>query len=183
MEDYQIVDLYWARNETAITVTAQKYGRMLQSLSYSLLHSMEDAEECVNDTYLSAWQAMPDARPMYLGPFLSKITRRLSIDRWRHDHREKRGGLEAITEELTECIPDATSVEAEYENGRLSRELNAFLESLSAERRVMFLRRYFYSQSIPEIAQGMHMSESKIKVTLHRLREKLHDRLEAKDLL
>ncbi len=183
MEDYQIVDLYWARNETAIAVTAQKYGRMLQSLSYSLLHSQEDAEECVNDTYLGAWQAMPDARPMYLGPFLSKITRRLSIDRWRHDHREKRGGLEAITAELTECIPDATSVESEYENGRLATELNAFLEGLPTERRVMFLRRYFYSQSIAEIAQSMHMSESRVKVTLHRLREKLHDRLEAKDLL
>ena len=106
MEDYQIVDLYWDRKETAITETDKKYGKMLRSLSYSLLSSREDAEECVNDTYLGAWNTMPDARPMYLGPFLSKITRRISIDRWRHEHRGKRGGVNSIVEELTECIPD-----------------------------------------------------------------------------
>ena len=101
MEDYKIVDLYWERNETAIKETDNKYGKMLQSLSFQLLSSREDAEECVNDTYLDAWNSMPEARPVYLGAFLSKITRRISIDRWRTKHREKRGGIANAMEELT----------------------------------------------------------------------------------
>ena len=92
MDDGKIVDLYWARDEKAITESQRKYGRMLSSLSYSLLSSYEDAEECVNDTYLDAWNAMPEARPEFLGAFLSKITRRISIDRFRAKHRE--GGAE-----------------------------------------------------------------------------------------
>ncbi len=183
MEDYQIVDLYWARNETAITESEKKYGKMLTSLSYSLLSSREDAEECVNDTYLDAWNAMPTARPMYLGAFLSKITRRISVDRWRHDHREKRGGLENLTEELTECIPDVDTPAREYERGLLTRELNAFLQELSGEKRAIFLRRYFYSQPLATIAHELNVSEAKVKVVLHRLREQLQQRLEVSGLL
>ena len=184
MEDVRIVDLYWARNENAITETERKYGRMLYSLSYSLLTSREDAEECVNDTYLDAWNAMPDARPSYLGSFLSKITRRISVDRWRHSHREKRGGVSVILEELRECIPDtALSVEEEYENGRLARELNSFLYSLPTEKRVIFLKRYFYAQPLSAIATEMEMSEGNVKVILHRTREKLRRRLEEQELL
>lgn len=183
MEDYRIVDLYWARNEAAITESDRKYGRMLQSLSYSLLSSREDAEECVNDTYLDAWGAMPTARPAYLGAFLSKITRRISVDRWRHIHREKRGGVQTVMEELGECIPAVGGVEEDYENGRLSRELNTFLRLLPTEKRVMFLRRYFYSQSMEEIAAALGVSEGKVKVTLHRLREQLRRRLEEQELL
>ena len=183
MEDYRIVDLYWARNEAAIAESDRKYGRMLQSLSYSLLSSREDAEECVNDTYLDAWGAMPTARPAYLGAFLSKITRRISVDRWRHIHREKRGGVQTVMEELGECIPAAGGVEEDYENGRLSRELNTFLRLLPTEKRVMFLRRYFYSQSMEEIAAALGVSEGKVKVTLYRLREQLRRRLEEQELL
>ena len=109
MEDCQIVDLYWARNEQAITESDLKYGRLLRSISYSCLGSREDAEECTNDTYLDAWNAMPTARPDALGAFLSKIVRRISIDRFRHDHRARRGGIENLTEELTDCIPDASA--------------------------------------------------------------------------
>ena len=183
MEDYRIVDLYWARNETAIAESDRKYGRMLHSLSYSLVSSHEDAEECVNDTYLDAWNAMPTARPAYLGAFLSKITRRISVDRWRHLHREKRGGVQTVMEELGECIPDGGGVEEEYENGRLSAALNEFLRALPTEQRVMFLRRYFYSQSMAEIATALGVSEGKVKVTLHRLRERLRQRLEEQELL
>ena len=183
MEDYQIVDLYWARKETAISETEKKYGKMLHSLSYSLLSSHEDAEECVNDTYLGAWNAMPDARPMYLGPFLSKITRRLSINRWRRDHREKRGGVMNMIEELTECVPDADTPSAEYERGLLRDELNAFLRTLGEEKRAMFVRRYFYAQPLNTIAQDMGIGEAKVKVTLHRLREQLKERLEVRGLL
>ena len=183
MEDYKIVDLYWERKEKAIAETEKKYGKMLHSLSYSLLSSHEDAEECVNDTYLGAWNTMPSARPMYLGPFLSKITRRLSIDRWRREHREKRGGMEGLIEELTECIPDKNTPEAEYERGRLRNELNAFLHTLTAEKRAIFVRRYFYAQELSVIAREVGVSEAKVKVTLHRLREQLKLKLEACDLL
>lgn len=183
MEDYQIVDLYWERKERAIAETQVKYGKMLHSLSYSLLYSHEDAEECVNDTYLGAWNAMPDARPMYLGPFLSKITRRLSIDRWRHTHREKRGGVTVLTEELTDCIPDSNTPAEEYQRGLLRGELNAFLRTLTEEKRAIFVRRYFFAQPVSVIARELGIGEGKVKVVLHRLREQLKVRLEACDLL
>ncbi len=183
MEDYQIVDLYWARKEKAIDETEKKYGKMLHSLSYSLLSSHEDAEECVNDTYLGAWNTMPSARPMYLGPFLSKITRRLSIDRWRREHRQKRGGVAGMVEELTECIPDESTPAAEYERGLLRGELNAFLRTLTEEKRAIFVRRYFYAQPLNVIAKEIGVSEANVKIVLHRLREQLKRRLEACDLL
>ena len=183
MEDNKIVDLYWARNEAAISESDRKYGRVLKSLSYSLLSSHEDAEECVNDTYLDAWRAMPTARPTYLGAFLSKITRRISVDRFRSAHREKRGGMDMILEELTECIPARDSVFEEYENGRRAETLNAFLYALDAEKRAIFIRRYFYSQSIAEVASALRIGEAKVKVTLYRLREALRKELEERDLL
>ena len=183
MEDFKIVDLYWDRNECAISETNKKYGNMLKSLSFSLLSSREDAEECVNDTYLDAWNAMPQARPTYLGAFLSKITRRISVDRFRASHRQKRGGIENLTQELSECIPSTMGVEEEYENGRLSAELDRFLTGLEPEKRVLFIRRYFYSQSVSQIALGLRMSESNVKVTLHRIRESLRKFLEERDLL
>ena len=183
MEDNRIVDLYWARNERAISESEKKYGKMLHALSYSLLTSHPDAEECVNDTYLDAWRAMPTARPDYLGAFLSKITRRISIDRFRAAHREKRGGMENVMEELTECIPAQSSVEQEYENGRLAKELSRFLSAQDPEKRVIFIRRYFYSQPIAQIAQELGLSQAKVKVTLWRIREKLRLRLEEEDLL
>ena len=183
MEDYKIVDLYWERKEKAIAETEKKYGKMLHSLSYSLLSSHEDAEECVNDTYLGAWNAMPSARPMYLGPFLSKIARRLSIDRWRRDHREKRGGVLEMVEELTDCIPDSSTPAEEFERGRLRGEINEFLRTLTEEKRAIFVRRYFYAQPVTLIAKEIGVSEAKVKVVLHRLREQLKIRLEACDLL
>lgn len=183
MEDYKIVDLYWERKERAIAETEKKYGKMLHSLSYSLLSSHEDAEECVNDTYLGAWNAMPSARPMYLGPFLSKIARRLSIDRWRRDHREKRGGVLEMVEELTDCIPDSSTPAEEFERGRLRGEINEFLRTLTEEKRAIFVRRYFYAQPVTLIAKEIGVSEAKVKVVLHRLREQLKIRLEACDLL
>ncbi len=183
MDDCKIVDLYWARDEQAIEESSKKYGRMLLSLSYSLLSSREDAEECVNDTYLDAWGAMPTARPDHLGAFLSKITRRISIDRFREKHREKRGGMDNLLSELSECIPGARSPAEEYENARITEEINAFLAAQTQERRVMFVLRYFYAKSIEEIALKMAVSESKIKTTLFRMRAELKKRLEVQSLL
>ncbi len=183
MEDCKIVDLYWDRDERAIFESDAKYGRMLNSLSYSLTSSREDAEECVNDTYMDAWCAMPDARPEYLGAFLSKITRRISIDKFRKNHAGKRGGVENLTLELTECIPSGVSVADEYENSRLRETLDSYLYSLDREKRVMFIKRYFYSQSIDEISRTLGVSESKVKTTLHRIRVGLKNVLEREGLL
>lgn len=183
MEDHKIVDLYWARNEQGIAESDRKYGKILRSLSFSLLSSHEDAEECVNDTYLDAWNAMPTARPTYLGAFLSKITRRISIDRFRADHRQKRGGMGVILEELSDCIPSPDTVERDYESKRLTRTLEAFLAKQETEKRVMFVRRYFYSQSVGEIALALKVTESKVKVTLYRLREALRQELEEQEFL
>ena len=183
MEDFKIVDLYWSRSETAISESERKYGKLLRSLSFSLLSSYEDAEECVNDTYLDAWNAMPTARPTYLGAFLSKITRRISVDRFRNLHRQKRGGVDSILEELNDCIPSESDVVKEYESRRLSEALNRFLYGQPTQKRVMFLRRYFYSQPIAEIADGLRVSESTVKVTLYRMREALRKELEEQELL
>ena len=109
MEDHKIVDLYWQRSENAIKETSTKYGRMLDGISYSLLSSREDAEECVNDTYLEAWNKMPDDRPAYLGAYLSRIVRCISIDRFRASHRQKRGEAVELTDELADCIPSGIS--------------------------------------------------------------------------
>lgn len=183
MEDNKIVDLYWARDEKAIAESESKYGKLLHALSLSLLASHEDAEECVNDTYLDAWKAMPAARPAYLGAFLAKITRRISIDRYRLLHRQRRGGIREVTEELTDCIPDSFSMEADYENKRLAQTINRFLAGQSEEKRAIFLRRYFCSQSVEEIASALQLTESKVKVTLHRMREALRKELEERELL
>ena len=117
MEDHRIVDLYWQRNERAISETAAKYGKYLQSISYQILRNTEDAEECVNDTYNDAWQSMPPHRPSILSTFLGKITRRISIDRWRKNSAEKRGGGEMALalDELEECVAGTGDVEAEVE--------------------------------------------------------------------
>lgn len=183
MEDSKIVDLYWARNEEAITESDKKYGRMLSSLSYSLLSSREDAEECVNDTYLDAWKAMPTARPELLGAFLSKITRRISVDRFREKHREKRGGIDSTVAELTECIPASGGIDEELDGERIRDEINAFLHSQPKEKRVAFVLRYFYSKPITEIAIRMGVGESKVKTMLFRMREELRERLEGQGLL
>ena len=184
MEDIQIVTLYFERDESAISESDLKYGKILRSLSFSYLSSREDAEECVNDTYLDAWNTIPPQRPVYLGAYLSKITRRISIDRFRHDHSAKRGGMKNLTEELTECIPDgAPSPSQELENRQIGLVINAFLADLPTEKRVMFVQRYFYAKSVSDIAETLKLSQSNVKVTLHRLREGLRRELEQEGLL
>lgn len=183
MEDVRIVDMYWDRDECAIVESDKKYGRMLNSLSFSLLSSREDAEECVNDTYLDAWNAMPTARPDNLGAFLSKITRRISIDRHRAIHRQKRGGVDNLTLELTDCIPSGESIQDELDAEQIRLLLDRFLYSLDKEKRVMFVRRYFYSQSVEKIAEEMRISQSKVKTTLFRVRRELAQILEKEGVL
>ncbi|MBE6593296.1 MAG: RNA polymerase sigma factor [Ruminococcaceae bacterium] len=183
MEDFKIVDLYWNRSENAIIQTKLKYEKMLCGISYSLLGSSEDAEECVNDTYLSAWNRMPTDRPIYLGAYLSKIIRALSISKFRSQHRQKRGGFENLCDELDDCIPDNCSIEEQYQNGRLTELINRFLEDLPEEKRVIFIRRYFCSDSVEQISSRMQISVSKVKVSLHRMREELREILEKEAML
>ena len=183
MEDAAIVELYWARDEDALRQTQIKYGSLLTGISASLTGTRSDAEECVNDAYLAAWNAIPPARPEKLGPFLSKIVRRLSVSRYRASHAEKRGGF-AIEEELTDAIPApcGSSVEQELENGMLKETLDGFLAELSEKNRAVFVLRYFYGRSIAEISVQTGIGESSVKVTLMRLRERLRKLLEKEGL-
>lgn len=172
MEDFAIVNLYWARDERAIAESDSKYGRMLSSLSYSLTGSPQDAEECVSDTYIAAWNSMPQDRPEFLGAYLSKIIRRISISRFRSEHRQKRGGsgTDVVLDELGECIPDSWDVNADFENGRLRELLNRFVGSLPKHARDVFVLRYFCSKSVREIAAQLGIGEGKVKTVLHRTR-------------
>ena len=183
MEDYQIVDLYWSRSENAIAQTEQKYGRMLTSISVSLVPTVQDAEECVSDTYLAAWNRMPDDRPAFLGAFLTRIVRNISVSRYRRLTREKRGGEGSIIEELTECSPDGDTLESQFDNAYLKETLNRFLMMQTEEKRAVFIRRYFWSQDIASISAQTGLSEGKIKSMLFRMRESLKAILEREGLL
>ena len=180
MEDSRIVDLYWQRDESAISETATKYGKYLHSISYQILADMDDADECVNDTYHAAWQAMPPHRPSVLSTFLGKITRRISIDLWRKNNADKRGKGEVFLalEELEECISGNDNVEDEVERQELQKKLNVFLKHLPDTERRVFMCRYWYMDSISDIVKQFGYSESKIKSMLYRTRKKLRTMLE-----
>lgn len=180
MDDNRIVELYWNRSENAITETAKKYGSYLNSISYNILINREDAQECVNDTYHDAWNSMPPHSPSILSTFLGKITRRISIDRWRKLNADKRGGgeLPLVLDELEDCVSGSGSVEDELERQELAKLFNDFLNTLPATERRVFLCRYWYMDSIQTIAQQFGFSQSKVASMLHRTRAKLRALLE-----
>lgn len=185
MDDQKIIDLYWSRSESAISESNQKYGKYCYSIAYNILTNNEDAEECVSDTYMAAWKAMPPQRPSILATFLGKITRHLSIDRWRSRSRYKRGGGEIILalEELEECVSDSQTVEKAYEQKLIALVFNRFLESLQETERQIFLCRYWYLDSIADIANYYGFSNSKVTSMLYRTRKKLRAVLKKEDLL
>lgn len=180
MDDESIVALYWDRSEAAITETASRYGGYLGSIAYNILASREDAQECVNDTYHDAWNAMPPHRPSNLSAFLGKITRRISIDRWRKRGAEKRGGgeLPLALEELEDCVSGSGSPEDELERRELEKLFNTYLDALPATERRVFLCRYWYLDSIQSIAGQFGFSQSKVASMLYRTRAKLRAVLE-----
>lgn len=180
MEDFKIIELFFERNENAISETERKYGRYLSKIAYNILFDFEDSKECVNDTYMKAWNSIPPQQPKVLSIFLGKITRRLAIDVFRKKHAEKRGNSEYFLSlsELDECIPDKFSAENEFEQKELSESINRFLSSISKENRDIFICRYFYSDSIKEIASFFQSNESKIKSSLFRTRKALKEHLE-----
>ena len=176
MEDEKIVRLYWERDENAIRETHIKYGKYCYTVAYNILHPHEDSHECVNDTWYGAWNAMPPEKPNKLQCFLARITRNIAIDRYRYDNAQKRGAeMEGIIDEYWECIPDGSiSIEEDFV---LKQTINGFLASLDTKTRVIFMRRYWYSMSIKDIADGMHLSENNISLILHRTRNKFKDYL------
>jgi RNA polymerase sigma-70 factor (ECF subfamily) len=180
MDDQQIIDLYWARSENAISETAKKYGKYCHAIAYHILHNDEDSEECVNDTYLNAWEAMPPHRPHRLSAFLGKITRNLSLDRYKRLAAEKRGSgqVPLALNELLECVPTADSTEKVVDDLALTESLNRFLGTLSVDSRKIFLRRYWYLIPVKEIAADFSISESKVKMSLLRSRKELKQFLE-----
>lgn len=180
MEDKRIIALYWARNEEAIPATAAKYGRYCHAIAFNVLRDDSDSEECVNDTWLSTWNSIPPQRPEIFSAFLGKICRRLSIDRWREKTAAKRGGsqMELALEELSFCIPSAASTEGEFEARELQCLIVSFVRALPDTERRVFLRRYWYLDSVADIAQRFGFSESKVKSMLHRTRAKLKALLE-----
>lgn len=180
MDDRQIVELYWARAENAISETARKYGKYCYSIAYNILHSGEDSEECVNDTYLKAWNIIPPQRPDRLSVFLGKITRNAALDRYKYNNREKRGGgqMPLVMDELAECVPAADMPEQIMDDIMLADCLNRFLAALPAETRKIFMRRYWYCSSVKEIAADFSVSEGRVKMTLFRTRNRLKHHLE-----
>ena len=179
MNDKNIVDLYFNRDEEAITQTDKKYGRYCYSIAYNILTNKEDAEESVSDTYMTAWRAIPPRRPSVLSTFLGKITRHISIDRWRERSAYKRGGGEVTLalDELEDCVAGLQNVEMEYERKELIRAYVKFLDTLPITERRVFLCRYWYVDSVEAIAEKFGFSQSKVKTMLYRTRAKLRKQL------
>lgn len=176
MEDQQIVDLYWNREPEAIAQSETKYGAYCRSIALGIVGSREDAEECCNDTWLRAWEAMPPQRPSRLSAFLGKITRNLALDRFDYNHAAKRSGaFDQLLSELSDCIPDRRDAYAALE---LRDCLNRFLRQLPQDQRDLFLRRYWHCRSIEDLAGQYHMSISAVKSSLFRTRNKLRKFLE-----
>ena len=185
MEDCMIIDLYWARDQRAITESEDKYGAYCRAIARGILDRREDAEECVNDTWLRAWNAMPPQRPNILSAFFAKLTRNLSLDRWRRDRAAKRGGgqTEAALHELEDCLPDRHGPEEGLEARETAALISAFLRKQPEPDRGLFIRRYFYLDSMAALAARFGMNQGQVKARLYRLRGRLKKALEAEGVV
>lgn len=175
MEDAKIIDLYFARSEEAICQTDAAYGKRLFSLADRILRNAQDSEESVSDTYLKTWETIPPKRPAYFYAYLAKICRSFALGKldWKTAAKRK-ADVVSLTDEMALCIPDQRK-EAEMSAKEIGRAMNGFLKNLSQESRVIFLRRYWFCDSIAEIAERYGISESKVKMRLHRTRKQLAD--------
>lgn len=178
MEDSKIIELFFARDEEAIRCTGEAYGRRLFSLADNIVKNREDAEESVNDTYLKAWDAIPPRRPEHFFAFLARICRNFALDRldWRNASKRK-AEVVSLTSEMELCIPDNTR-DREMESKELGMLLDTFLRSVSAENRMVFMRRYWYVDTIAEIAARYGISESAVQMRLNRTKARLRTYLE-----
>ena len=176
MEDAQIIDLYWARNQNAVKETQTKYAKFLQKIAYAVLFNFEDSEEAVNDTYLKVWNAIPQDRPEIFSSYLAKIVRRTAIDLYRRLHAAKRAcEYELMLDELEESVTDGADPADEVQMHSLSQTIDRFLEDYPKQQQILFVKRYFYCQSVQEIADDCGMSQSNVKTSLFRMRGKLKD--------
>jgi len=188
VDDKTIIELYWSRNEQAIVETDTKYGSFLQRVALNILSLVQDAEECVNDTYHAAWNKMPPEEPLSLRAFLGRIVRNLSISRYRSNHAEKRyAGMELMLSELEECIPSKESVEDiiehKLEAEKLTAAMETWLNSLPQEDSALFLRRYWYGDAIKDLAKEWGTTPNLLAQRMLRLRKKLKTHLEASEIL
>jgi len=180
MEDFEIVEMYWDRDENAITETDRKYGKYCRKIAFSIVNDREDTEECVNDTYLQTWNSLPPQRPEKLSTYLGKICRNISINLYEKLTAEKRGGNEtdACLDELSELIGGSSEVEEQLDLTVLTDLINKFLKKCEKQARTVFVQRYWYMMSVKEIAKENRMSDSNVKMTLSRTRDKLKVYLE-----
>ena len=180
MDDRQIIEGFFCRDENAITELAQKYGGYCFAIANNILEQDEDAEECVNDTYLGVWNAIPPQRPKSLLAFVCRIARNISINRFTRDPSRKNGAYSVCFDELQECIPSNETVEARYDADELSRLIDEFLDTLDRRNRMLFVRRYYYMDQFADIASAAGMKEGAVRTRLSRLRGKLKDFLESR---
>ena len=174
MEDSQIIQLYWDRDPDAISATAEKYCSYCTTIARNILGNSQDVEECVNDTYLNAWNSMPPHRPHVLASFLGRLTRNLSLNRYKLQHSAKRGGygFALVLDELADCV-SGMDVEQQIDRDELLQAVNVFLAGLSTKKRGLFVCRYWYADSISDIAKRYAMSESNVSTMLSRIRKSL----------
>lgn len=179
MEDVQIIDLYWRRDEEAIRATDAKYGSFCHRLAMNILHSFQDSEECVSDAYIRCWDTMPPQRPASLRAYLGAILRNLSISRYRAAHALKRfGGAEILLSELEDCVPSPENVQKTVEAAELSGLIARWLQGLGIEDRALFIRRYWNGDGVKELAGELGVRPNALTKRLLRLREALRRELE-----
>lgn len=184
MDDGQIVELYWRRDEAAIRETEEKYGALCRGIAQNILRSAQDAEECASDALLQAWNAIPPQRPQRLGAWLGRVTRNLALNVWRRDRAQKRqGGMAALLDELAECIPGPVTVERELEGKALSAAIDGWLRALPQGDRVLFVRRYWYGVPLQELAQERGETPARLAQRMLRLRKRLKKALEKEGYL
>jgi RNA polymerase sigma-70 factor (ECF subfamily) len=174
MEDTQIIELFWTRKESAIQATTDKYGRLLHSIAYHILANHEDSEECVNDVCLKAWQTIPPQKPASLTAYLGRIVRNISINRWQEKHAQKRyGGTEILLSELGDCIPSVDTVDQEADAHELAEFISKWLIQQSQDNRILFLRRYWFGDSVKALSYQTGTTANKLAGRLYRLRQDL----------
>lgn len=185
MTDESIIKLYWDRDEKAISATKSKYNNYLYTIAYNILHIKEDCEESLSETYLGAWNTMPPKKPSVLKTYLGRLTRNISLKMFRHNSAQKRGGSQTdlVLDELGEVFYSADSIEEEIERDLLVEFIKSFIEKLDNDQRQIFLARYWYIYSVKDIAKKLGFSESKVKATLMRTRDRLKEELKKEGLI
>ena len=184
IDDEVILDLFFERSERAIQELDRKYGKICRSISNNILNSLQDAEECVNDAYLGAWNRIPPARPLPLLPYIARIVRNISLKAYQKRSAAKCSSFYTVSlQELEECVADSGGVDELFDSQTLARTIEAFLDTLTRENRVIFIRRYWFCESYREIAGFVGLSEKNISVRLTRMRKQLKQYLQKEEVL